>query len=547
MSFDVKEIPLDHVHPNPWNTRLFTDEQRLNELAASIREHGVLEPVLVRPHPDKKAHYQLLAGERRYRASLLAEKKTIFASIHEVDDDGAFKLTVVENLQRKDLHPLEESAAYVQARGRGWGLEQIAAEFGVPLTTVARRERLSCLSSAWRAAIANPKMVLREWPVGHLEYIARFDAEQQDVLLKEFNDDYHHFIPTHKEIKELVSRAMRTLDGAAWSLDDENLCAKAGACATCKKRSDVQPELFDADEISVGKKAKPTVQCLDSGCWERKAKAYLERKVIATKAVHPELLLIGGQVSAGGLKGRWAHELESVKKGDKDAVPAIVGANRTGGDFSGKAVGQLVWVRVRQESFSPNREKKKKAEMSPEERLEDGQARLHARRMAYVFEVIDEQLKNLEQQLAVPPWLEHNDQLRVAVAYGGRGHFCRLPVSVDSPDLYPEACAWSLCQWGINGLRRILGDNKARGDYDLGEHAAALRLLRISKKEIENDAEREIPTPKALVKLEKAVGTEEKKSAKKASAKKPAKAKKAAQATQEDDDEDMYWSEGDEG
>lgn len=106
----LADIDVSDIHPNPRQPRTAFRQEELDELAASIREHGVLQPVLVRPRPQ--GGYELLGGERRLRASKLAGATRVPAIVREVDDRQALEQAVVENVQRADLDPLEEASAY---------------------------------------------------------------------------------------------------------------------------------------------------------------------------------------------------------------------------------------------------------------------------------------------------------------------------------------------------------------------------------------------------------------------------------------------------
>lgn len=106
----VSEILLDEIRPNPYQPRKNFDEKGLSELADSIKKSGVFQPIIVRKSTVKG--YEIIAGERRFRASKLAEKKTIPAIIREVDEERMMEIAVLENLQREDLNPIEEAEAY---------------------------------------------------------------------------------------------------------------------------------------------------------------------------------------------------------------------------------------------------------------------------------------------------------------------------------------------------------------------------------------------------------------------------------------------------
>src|SRR5580704_2260062 len=105
-----REIPVDQIERNPFQTRAAVDEAALKELSASIAATGVVQPILVRPLPDNR--FQLIAGERRWLASKMAGKATVPAILRHVSDEQAMEITIVENLQRTDLNPMEQARAY---------------------------------------------------------------------------------------------------------------------------------------------------------------------------------------------------------------------------------------------------------------------------------------------------------------------------------------------------------------------------------------------------------------------------------------------------
>src|SRR4051794_4774595 len=114
----VREIPVELVRRNPHQPRQVFPEAELAELAESIRQSGVLQPILVRPLAGVAGEYEIVAGERRWRAAQKAGLKTIPALVRELGDDQAFEIAIVENVQRADLNPLEEARAYSSLMGR---------------------------------------------------------------------------------------------------------------------------------------------------------------------------------------------------------------------------------------------------------------------------------------------------------------------------------------------------------------------------------------------------------------------------------------------
>jgi ParB family chromosome partitioning protein len=107
-----RTLPVEALEPGPFQPRGPIDQSGLAELAASIREHGVLQPILVRPKPGAPGSYQIIGGERRWRASQLAQKHEVPVVIHDLDDRAAMAASLVENLQREDLNALEEAQGY---------------------------------------------------------------------------------------------------------------------------------------------------------------------------------------------------------------------------------------------------------------------------------------------------------------------------------------------------------------------------------------------------------------------------------------------------
>lgn len=138
----VRNIPVDRISPNPNQPRLAMDKAGLEDLTNSVREHGVLQPVLVRPQPN--GHYQLIAGERRWRAAQGAGLDVIPALIEEIDDETALEIAVIENLQREDLSPLDEAIIYDKMiREHGYSIRKLAQKLGKDKGYLENRLRLA--------------------------------------------------------------------------------------------------------------------------------------------------------------------------------------------------------------------------------------------------------------------------------------------------------------------------------------------------------------------------------------------------------------------
>ena len=157
-SLGVRHVPVGRIQANPENPRLLFEESALDELAASIREHGVLQPVLVRPMGDG---YQLVAGERRWRAAIRAGLETIPALVEVLDDDAALEIAVIENLQREDLSPLEEATMYEKmVTEHGYSIRKLAQKLGKDKGYLENRLRLADAPEEIRALVSVRKDTL---------------------------------------------------------------------------------------------------------------------------------------------------------------------------------------------------------------------------------------------------------------------------------------------------------------------------------------------------------------------------------------------------
>jgi ParB family chromosome partitioning protein len=153
----LEEIPVGSIVPNPHQPRVHFDEETLAELAASIREIGVLQPVLVRATGDST--YELIAGERRWRAARRAGLAVIPAIVRVTDDLGSVERALVENLHRQDLTPLEEAAAYQQLiEDFSLTHEQVASRVGKSRSAVTNTLRLMSLPAAIQALLADGRL-----------------------------------------------------------------------------------------------------------------------------------------------------------------------------------------------------------------------------------------------------------------------------------------------------------------------------------------------------------------------------------------------------
>ena len=168
-----REIAVDLIDRNPFQTRSQIKEDQLSELAASIAANGVVQPILVRPLDGGR--FQLIAGERRWRASQLAGKATIPAILRQVSDEQAMEITIVENLQRADLNPMEQSRAFERlSREFHMTQEQMATRTGKDRATVSNFLRLLRLPVTVQSRVESGELSF-----GHARTLLAFEHAEE--------------------------------------------------------------------------------------------------------------------------------------------------------------------------------------------------------------------------------------------------------------------------------------------------------------------------------------------------------------------------------
>jgi ParB family transcriptional regulator, chromosome partitioning protein len=264
----IQQLPLDKIKPNPDNRRVGGfDRAKLEQLADSIRVVGVQQPAVVRSI-EGNGEYELVAGERRWRASKLAGLDTLPCVVRVLDDVTVLKISTIENLQREDIHPLDEAEGYSRLIDKAqYTVELLAQEVGKSISYVYQRLKLRDLVPK-----ARDLLVKGDIAAGHAILIARLQPAQQAEVL-----EY-----VLRELKREQAISVREIDGwiqneilmdlakAAFKKDDATLLPEAGACTTCPKRTGHQPALF----ADISKKDS----CTDPVCFNAKLDAMVERR-----------------------------------------------------------------------------------------------------------------------------------------------------------------------------------------------------------------------------------------------------------------------------
>lgn len=296
-------IGIERLFPSPTQPRKRFDEAKLKDLAESIKMQGVLQPILVRkaappakklettwpfpsPKIDKPAqpadeiqHFEIVAGERRFRAAKLAGLADMPCFVRNLTDQQVLHAQVIENLQRDDLHPLEEAEGYERLMkeqdetGKPYSAESIGAEVGKSKAYVYGRLKLLALVPEARQAFydgeldASTALLIARIPVAKLQTQA-----VKNITVKAMYGTSSHregdTLMSYRTARDHIQREYMTdLAQAPFQIKDAKLIAKAGACTDCTKRTGNQPELFDD--------VKSKDVCTDTVCFAMKKTAHI--------------------------------------------------------------------------------------------------------------------------------------------------------------------------------------------------------------------------------------------------------------------------------
>lgn len=200
------EIPIDEINPNPYQPRKSLGEESLEELANSIRQHGLLQPIIVRKVDDR---YEIVAGERRYRAAKMAGLQKVPAIVKEVSDEESMEYALIENLQREDLNPIEAASALKLLMERfGLTQEEVADKIGKNRSTVANLLRLLKLPEEIQNMVSEGKISM-----GHARALLSLDnPEEQKKLALEIVNRSLSVREVEKEVSRRVKRENKEVE-----------------------------------------------------------------------------------------------------------------------------------------------------------------------------------------------------------------------------------------------------------------------------------------------------------------------------------------------
>lgn len=280
----LKLIPLANITALPNYRTIDVDNGEFKDLTASIKKDGVLQAGLVRPNAKKKDHYELIFGNRRFLAAAAAGVTDFPATVKDVADDDVLEFQIMENLQRKDVHPMDEAAGFkaYQAKKK-CDVKELAAVFAKTERYITNRLALNDLIQEVQKDFLKDLLT-----VGQAEIFAKLPAKEQKQFKQDTYSSYNKkYQYTAAEMKEKVQKnILLKLDAAPWKRDDETLVPAAGSCNNCKKRTSCNALLF-ADMVKDDR-------CLDADCYKNKGNAFFVKEVELIATSKPEIKFYTG-------------------------------------------------------------------------------------------------------------------------------------------------------------------------------------------------------------------------------------------------------------
>lgn len=348
----LKKISIKDIVLSKTNPRKIFDKEKIKELSESIKTHGVLQSILVRPKGKK---YELVCGARRLKASKLAKLEEIPAQISDLTDDECFEKQIIENLEREDVHPLNEAIAFKKLVIKKYSPEDIATKISKSVSYVITRLQLNKLTKSWKDLFFNDETV----NISHALIVSKLSESDQEIILEK-GKNYNGSFKSVKEFKSLVENNItNSLDNASFDVKDSELIKKGVSCVDCLKRSGANSLLFADIENKD--------RCFDSPCFTLKTSIHTLNMVNSIIDKSEDVLFIqhsNSDINKGVLKLINAHKLSvlvqyvdfyttSSKKGKKALW------------LNGKDAGKIITIEV-----NSKKEKNKNSEPTKKELIE---------------------------------------------------------------------------------------------------------------------------------------------------------------------------------
>jgi ParB/RepB/Spo0J family partition protein len=334
--FDSGPLALELIQASATNPRKHFDGYGLEDLSKSMAKVGLLQPITVRPIGDR---YEIIAGERRYRAANILKWKTIPAIVRQVTDEEVLEIQIIENLQREDVSPMDEAKAF-QSLLKKESIDWLCSRIHKSKKYVTDRLKLNDLIEEGQRLVQSGVL-----PLSHAIMISKLpETEQTKCLEKCIEDDWQRdrdkevcTFSTSKLREFIDNSLMVDLDKVTFSLESEDLLPEAGSCMNCPKRTCNQNLLFQ--EITADDK------CTDPTCFHKKVSANIDLALKTAKEQYGKQAVASGAVipySSNTIKVKGLNvQFTDTKKKTVDQVAVVI----TKGDgFNRQSLGKTVYV-----------------------------------------------------------------------------------------------------------------------------------------------------------------------------------------------------------
>ena len=266
IGLQIENLSIAKVIPDPMQPRKTFNEAHLQQLSESVKKHGVLQPITVRKSGNE---FIIVMGERRYRASKLANKKTIPCIVREYKNNDVLEIQIIENLQRQDVEPTEEAQAIAYLSEK-YAPTEIAKRLGRTDNFIRQRLKLAGLIDGFKHFVRNGEMTI-SLGVG----VALFEPEEQQMMLETMGEDFN----AH-QINKMIKDQTYDLEKASFDVNDKKLVPKAGSCVECPFNAANQGNLFGDGKMV----------CTKAACFEtKKSKSLLN---LIEKSKKENILLV---------------------------------------------------------------------------------------------------------------------------------------------------------------------------------------------------------------------------------------------------------------
>jgi ParB/RepB/Spo0J family partition protein len=342
MQTKLEHVKLSQIIESVTN-KIFRDPEELtaealSELVGSVKQRGVIQPVLLRPHPIKKDHYELICGERRFKASGYAKLDSIPAYIKDLNDDDAFECQMEENINREDPNPMKQANAYKHLMDKDpkrYTIDELAVKFGKTPHYIMTRLKLIDLVPEIRKDFMADKLSLASALV-----IARLEPKDQLEVKKHCQDSWNE--KKYRDVKRIEdyieNSIMCNLSSAPFKKDDATLNSSMGPCTTCQFRT-------GANQLFADIKNKD--RCMNRGCFAIKQEVHLFRVIKDTIENKPDILILQDYRPATGPIQKLLKDLNAkILKSGTDFNTWGNGKGTKGLWISGSDAGKIEAVHV---------------------------------------------------------------------------------------------------------------------------------------------------------------------------------------------------------